>query len=402
MSDYHIHIGHHFFGAGNVGDDLMMAGFLLAAKRYMPGVRLTCCTPHDRSSQALRFPEVDWLPYDRATREQCVRSCDVWLGLGDSPFHAEIGSWFLDHLIQEMQICQRFSKPMFFLGVGVNDALALKRPQTRALAEYADHIWTRDQESAAGLAALCGWEKVTAGADLAHIYLRGYSFEAESDNVIAFVLNFEDQSAFSKEALCQLIAQAGEGRYLWLVQEVRQLPGSELSIYHQLSPSCQARLELCVPDYKGASTSGLLAAWGAPPSVIVTSRYHGAVTGAWMGSRVVAVTRNFKVQGAVSQLGLPNIPAFTSLPSIMEGIRVSHAVPRSTLDALADLADACCSSFFQLCRSGVQIGHEPTISFKARVGICWDRLLYRGRLGRWLRRLMRSLGSRVVGGGRVL
>ena len=390
MSDYHIHIGHHFFGAGNVGDDLMMAGFLLALKRYMPGVRLTCCTPHDRSSQALRFPEVEWLPYERAIREQCVRSCDVWLGLGDSPFHAEIGSWFLDHLIQEMMICHRFSKPMFFLGVGVNDAQALKRPQTRAIAEYAEHIWTRDQSSAAGLATICGWEKITAGADLSHIYLREHRFEAISNNAIAFVLNFEDQSAFSEEALCRLIAQTGEWRYMWLVQEVRSLPGSELDIYHQLSPSCQAQLELCVPDYKGASISGLLAAWGSPPTVIVTSRYHGAVTGAWMGSRVVVVTRNFKVQGVVSQLGLPSIPAFTSVPSIMEGIQASRSVPRSTLDALADLAEACCRSFFRACRAGTWVGREPAISFRARAGICWDRL-YRSRIGRRLRRLARFL-----------
>ena len=391
MINYHIHIGHHFFGAGNVGDDLMMAGFLLAVKRYMPEVRLTCCTPHDRSSQAVRFPEVEWLPYDRATREQCVRSCDVWLGLGDSPFHAEIGSWFLDHLIQEMQICRRFSKPMFFLGVGVNDVLALKRPQTRAIVEYAEHIWTRDLQSAAGLATICGWEKVTAGADLSHICLREHRFEAESDSVIAFILNFEDQSAFSGEALCQLIAQAREWRYMWLVQEVRPLPGSELDIYHQLSPSCQARLELCVPDYKGASTSDLLAAWGTLPSVVVTSRYHGAVTGAWMGSRVVAVTRNFKVQGVVSQLGLPSIPAFTSVPPIMEGIQASRSVPRSTLDALADLAGACCNSFFRVCRAGAWTGREPTISFRNRVGMYWDRLCW-SRVGRRLRRLVRLLG----------
>lgn len=387
MTDYHIHIGHHFFGAGNIGDDLMMAGFLLAVKRYMPEAHLTCCTPHDRSSQALRFPEVEWLPYDRATRERCVQSCDVWLGLGDSPFHAEIGSWFLDHLIQEMRICRYFSKPMFFLGVGVNDALALKRPQTRAITEYAEHIWTRDRGSAAGLATICGWEKVTAGADLAHIYLREQRFEERSDNTIAFILNFEDQSAFSEEALYQIIAEAEGWRCVWLVQEVRPLRGSELDIYHQLSASCQAQLELCVPDYKGTSTSDLLTAWGTPASVIVTSRYHGAVTGAWMGSRVVAVTRNLKVGGAVSQLGLPSVPAFTSVTPIMESIQASYAVPRSTLDTLADLADACCSSFFRVCRSGGQIGREPTASFKGRVGMYWDRL-YWGRIGRRLRRLV--------------
>jgi hypothetical protein len=125
MTKVHIHIGHHFFGAGNVGDDLMVAGFLCAVRGHQPGLRLTCAIEHRRLSQALRFPEIEWLPYDMALRRQCVQACDVWLGLGDSPFQSEVSTWLLDHLVEEVGLCEEFGKPMYFLGVGVNDTKAL-------------------------------------------------------------------------------------------------------------------------------------------------------------------------------------------------------------------------------------------------------------------------------------
>jgi polysaccharide pyruvyl transferase WcaK-like protein len=346
----HIHIGHHFFGAGNLGDDLMVAGFLRAVEQFMPGVRLTCCCAHDLESQRLRFPAVEWLAYERALRERCIEECDVWLGLGDSPFQTEVGAWLLDHLVEDLAICRRYSRPAFFLGVGVNDARALSMPQTQAIVKATRHIWARDRNSAAALANLCGWQRVSAGADLAHIYLRQYPFGEIADGALAFALNFENPEAFSEQALREVLDATPDWRHVWLAQEVRRLPGAEMQIFDSLPPAYQGRLDLRVPNYAQASCEALLAAWGSP-AVIVTSRYHGALAGAWMGSRVLAVARNAKVGGAVSQLGLSTVSSFAAAGPVLEGIQSSGRAARTTLNALADLADLCCRSFFQACHS---------------------------------------------------
>ena len=40
----HIHIGHVFFGSGNFGDDLVLAGFLTGIAEATPDLELTCAT----------------------------------------------------------------------------------------------------------------------------------------------------------------------------------------------------------------------------------------------------------------------------------------------------------------------------------------------------------------------
>src|SRR4051812_39380881 len=108
-----LHIGHHFFGSGNIGDDLMLAGFL---EGVPPGVRMTCAS-QTAAKQRARFPQVEWLPYDSASRAAAIEACDAWVGVGDTPFQVVVGTWFLDHLAEEVALCRRYGKPMFFIGV---------------------------------------------------------------------------------------------------------------------------------------------------------------------------------------------------------------------------------------------------------------------------------------------
>jgi hypothetical protein len=126
-----IHIGHHFYGAGNLGDDLMLAGFLRAWSAFGGATPLTCATPFDRAGQERRFPQVAWLPYDHETREQAIRECSVWLGLGGPAFETISGPWMMEHLEVELELCRRHGKPMFFLCVGVSNPEALADPRAR-------------------------------------------------------------------------------------------------------------------------------------------------------------------------------------------------------------------------------------------------------------------------------
>src|SRR6266542_643277 len=114
-----IHLGHHFYGAGNLGDDFMLAGFLAAMRTLTPGATFSCCVPFALEPLQKRFTAINWLPYDDATRARCIAGCDVWLGLGGSPFQSAQSRWFIDHLVREETLCAREKKPMFFLGVGV-------------------------------------------------------------------------------------------------------------------------------------------------------------------------------------------------------------------------------------------------------------------------------------------
>ena len=120
---------------------------------------------------------MDWRPYHDAARAGCIEQADVWLGLGDTPFQATGGrTWFLDHLCEEAAWCQQYGKPMFYLGVGVNERAVLAYPQVRTLVAQAEKLWMRDETSAGMLRPLAAPGKVTAHADLAHLALAGMRF----------------------------------------------------------------------------------------------------------------------------------------------------------------------------------------------------------------------------------
>jgi polysaccharide pyruvyl transferase WcaK-like protein len=354
MTLTHIHIGHHFYAAGNIGDDLMIAGFLAALRVKGVAPRLTCCTPFDLASQRRRFPEIEWLEYTPAVREACVASCHAWLGLGGSPFQADQSTWFLDHLTDQLATCRRHGKPMYFLGISLNHRRDLDHAPTTHVLDAAEQVWTRDAASAELIAARHGASRVTAGADLSHVYLRGRTPPAVEDGVVGFALNFEDAMQFRDDALRgvldQLAARGVAAR--WLLQEVRELPGSEAQICGRLPPEYRARLDVRTPAYaSAASMEELLAAWGTA-GFIITSRYHGVIVGAWTGARVVAVERNDKVHGIVRQTGCGALPEFTSADAVLRALDVAEAVPRERLEALAVQASDCCDAFLATAVTG--------------------------------------------------
>ena len=101
-----IHLGHHFYGAGNLGDDLMLAGFLRALEEQEPGAEVTGAVPFDRAALAARFPRITWHGMEREERRACIAACDAWLGLGGSPFQHTQSRWFIDHLAEEAALCR--------------------------------------------------------------------------------------------------------------------------------------------------------------------------------------------------------------------------------------------------------------------------------------------------------
>lgn len=337
-----LHIGHHFFGAGNLGDDLMLGGFLAAVARRRGPVDLSCACPFDLSSQRRRFPQVDWQPYDAATRERLIAACDAWVGLGGTPFQNAVGPWFLDHLAGEARLCGALGKPMYCLGIGVSEPGALDDPRSREFLDRVSHVWTRDSRSAELVAAVTGGGKVSAAADLAHVYLRDRSARQPVESgVMAYVLNFEDPRMFSGEALCAFIEGSTHRRHRWLVQEVRPLDGSERAILDALPVECRQQMDLRIPPYADGSLDELVAGWGSP-QWLLTSRYHAAVIGAWSGARGVSVERSEKIRGLVAQLQTESVPDLNDPATIAAAVERARVVDRQLLQSLAGRAAEAC------------------------------------------------------------
>ena len=227
-----LHIGHHFFGSGNVGDDLMLAGFLAGvAGDFTPSpgkpgegggegasrqqtdqnapsprlsrstgrgagafTRLSCCSPTPTPSAAA-FAKSSGSPTTPAPARPRSSMRTRGSASAGRRFSSSSAPGF-STTSRGAGLLQHHGKPMYFLGVGVNERAALEHPAARAVLEYASHIWTRDEQSTRWIAKVCGSEKVTEAADLAHVAMRTPRFLPVEEGVAGYVLNFEETWQF--------------------------------------------------------------------------------------------------------------------------------------------------------------------------------------------------------------
>lgn len=340
----HIHIGHMFFGAGNFGDDLMLEGFLGALGDAGADLRLTCATPYDIAAQRRRFPRIEWHPFLPASQGALIAACDVWLGLGGSMLQPLDDHWLLAGQLAQLEECRRRDKPAFFLGVSVDWRADAGNPSIRRLLDGTDWIWTREALSGDALQRM-GFARATIGADLSHVALQALPRPEDEAGGTGFVCNFERPEHYSLDALAALIAASSErDDTAWLVQEVRPLPGSELDLHARLPPAARACAALRRPDYQAASMAGLLQSWGRPARIF-SSRFHGAIVGAWFGSRVAVFERQQKLRGIAQELDLSSFAVLPDAERLLGALDGAVPVARSTLDAAADRARRACREF---------------------------------------------------------
>jgi ADP-heptose:LPS heptosyltransferase len=344
-----IHIGLNYFGAGNIGDDVMMAGFLRALGALSERVQLTCCTPHDIASQRLRFPQIDWRPDDPRSRSRAVQDADIWLGLGDTPFQLHSGTWMRDHLWQQAELAGEYDVPMFFLGAGVEDAIALEDSIFGDIAKASSGIWTRDSMSSDVLRRITP-APVQAGADLSHIYLSDGNLPPVDDEFdLGLLLTFEDSELH--DAAKAVHTRLPPRKIAWLVQEVRSLAGSDRAAFDSVPATQRPHFMQCIPDYRARSVRQLLSCW---PSckIVAASRYHGLAIMAWRGARLLAIQRSAKIGAVATDLEIPVVNGRT-LPDSLEEAK---AVPCARLIDLAERASEMVDDF---CRT---IGLGPVQS----------------------------------------
>lgn len=329
-----IHLGHHFYGAGNLGDDLMLAGFLRALRELEPGAEVSGAVPFDRDALARRFPGTRWHGMTLAERRAAIAACDAWLGLGGSPFQHAQSRWFVDHLAEEAALCRELGKPRWFLGIGVQTADELADTTVRAVSAQARGIWTRDAASARRILDVDSLVKVTAAADLAHLHFAATPPPPARPGTVAVVANFDYGDWPGRDAALAALEGTRPSRKIWLAQESRELPGAERALFAALPPERRRDWELVCPDEPGAPLESALARWPGA-EVLLTSRYHAAITGAWAGSRVVVIGINEKLRGAAEELGTPLIPPSAKRDEVERALREAavHPAPRHLAEA---------------------------------------------------------------------
>jgi hypothetical protein len=340
-----VHLGHHFYGAGNLGDDFMLAGFLAALGPRT--VKLTCCVPHPIEPLARRFPAVGWQGYDDATRRSCIESCDAWLGLGGSPWQAGVSSWFADHLAKERRWCESAGKPMYFLCVGSQDRAGLANPELRAAARRAQAIWTRDAaavEPLSGLAGAAG--RVRAAADLAHLLFEAHRPPPAATGRLTAVLNFDYAGWPAMGAALAALDRLPARERIWLAQEARALPGAERELFKSLPEADRSRWSLRPADDPGRELARVLDRWPSG-EWLLTSRYHATLAGAWAGSRAVVITTNEKLQGVAKEFGYPTLGPADHPGGVFALLQSAAPPPDSILRSRASAARQACAEFFE-------------------------------------------------------
>lgn len=337
-----VHLGHHFYGAGNLGDDFMLAGFLAAMQSLAPGAAFTCCVPFAIEPMQQRFPTISWLPYEDRERARCIAECDVWLGLGGSPFQNARSRWFVEHLVAESEWCRSAGKPMFFLGVGVQTLKELTDLDVRRLCSHAAGIWTRDDASAERLRSLPSPPPIHAAADLAHVFFRATPPPPAQPRRLTLVANFDYGTWQGQVACLDALRTLPAQECIWLAQESRRLPGAERELHAALSPVELARWRLVAPERPGTALKNVLQGWPSG-EWLVTARYHAAIAGAWAGSKIIVLSTNEKLRGAAHTLHTPLLATVASEAAVKRALEAAQPIAPPL--ALADRAQAACAEF---------------------------------------------------------
>jgi polysaccharide pyruvyl transferase WcaK-like protein len=339
-----LHIGFDFWGAGNLGDDLMLAGFQHWIDANKPDCHISALCAHDIGAMRLRFPKIEWFASDANSRAQALKRADAWIGLGGGVFQIEVGTWILDQMLSAMEAAKVRGIPSFLVGVGVNNRAALLTEQAQKIRHLARGIWLRDA-LCLDLALDCGFStgNTKLGADTAHLYCaahRGLPLKQGAALVIHADLDRVTPAIFARarEDSCM--------PWSWVCQEVRPIPDSESLIYDKLLPAFHTALPLIRPDYAQASIAALheaVAQWDC----VLSSRFHTSLAAAWSGARLAIFERNDKLRAIRHDLGCERCASLEDASEIARALGAASRVEEPRLQACLTRADSMLGSLFE-------------------------------------------------------
>jgi Polysaccharide pyruvyl transferase len=353
------YLGFDFYGSGNVGDDLVLAGFLSEfpeALELQGGI-------HHLPSQQRRFPRVRWHATGALPKEHLIGEALAWLGVGDTPFQITSGLWLLNYMAENLPLAQSGGIPVALIGVGAETEALAARPVIGKILDQIDVIWTRDEMSSEVLRDLgANPARVRTGADLAHIALSrmplesgerpyslgiGYFSESAGDGEIAAIAQFIKVSSAASRSVCcvsnEYRTYFEPATYVRLMHKI----GARKPRYRRWRPvtvnyaaDVGVTVPLFVPEYLAGTPYDFVEPY-ARCEVVLSSRYHGVLASAWAGCRVgVLGGRSSKVDALAAQFGLPIVkPPYTvaALEALAQG---AARVPRERLQIEAERAAA--------------------------------------------------------------
>lgn len=349
-------LGFDFYGSGNIGDDLTLGGF--AAALPASGLTVAGFPAFDPSTQARRFPMIEWHPGARGDRARILAAHDCWAGVGDTPFQLSSGCGMLEQILADLQACERLAKPMYMLGVGCEREVLADRRAVIEIVRRLEHVWTRDDASRELLVdhGAADPQRVTAGSDLAHITLQGL-FPLRTGRGAALGVNYYAESPRRGDAVAlrRFLAQVGPRQpVVFFCQETRP-KGFDLDAYRRIRGGWRPwrrRLPvgLQTPDYASGGMPDLVEHFRSY-DIVMSSRYHALLAAAWAGCRVVGLGRGSKLEICARELGVPLVTSPFTEPALLQAYAEAQPLPRERLEASADRARKSVDAFLQRLRA---------------------------------------------------
>lgn len=340
---FHLHIGFDFWGAGNLGDDLMLAGFLEFIRKQRVDCRVSALCAHDIEAMRLRFPSIEWFRSDPASRQAALHGADAWLGLGGGVFQVEVGPWILDQMLEAVRSAKARGIPAHLVGVGVNNAAAIHAQQSGEIHRLVDRIWLRDAECLRlALEGRFSTEKALLGADTAHLYCAAVGLRARRPEA-ALVIH-ADEAAVAQADLGPLAEQGGPP-WRWVCQEYRELQDAEARIYGLFPEEVRRRMPLVRPDYARGTVEELhdaVASWDA----VLSCRFHTCVAAAWSGARLAVFERNQKLEAVRADLDAERCLRIDDASEWRRSLRDARPVAEARLQACLGRAHAMLGTYF--------------------------------------------------------
>jgi polysaccharide pyruvyl transferase WcaK-like protein len=304
-----------FWGAGNMGDDLMVDGFLCGLQQLQPAGlgSITCLCGCDVASQRRRFPQITWIETkDESAFQLAMDRANTIIGFGGTPFQLTSGDWLLQHITRVFNRIKP-EKNVVFINVGAETEISPKADEFAAILRRINHCSARDAFShhiLTGLGAK-GASEIHIGGDLANISLSQLVklVAPEKKYSLGIVLGYDTLSIHDLDMVRKFLkGRQSKSRTAFITGDSRDGAGFEYHLYkswtHRWFSILRRKLSLERPDYAVCRMEDFVRPF-AECETVISSRYHGLLTAAWCGCKVAAIGRSSKVVALAKALGVP-------------------------------------------------------------------------------------------------
>lgn len=309
-----------YYGAGNMGDELILAGLLREIRRIDPVAEITVLTQDPDDTQcrhgvtglylgplSARGPRAfGWLRSSWVQIFRAVRRADIVV-LGGGGLLQDVHDFgAIPYHLQTVCLGLLLGRPVVGVGLGVGPILTgTSRTLIRTVCDHMDEVSVRDARSARELAE-CGVDpaRVTVGADLAFTLARTRPpcRTPSQPPRMAFTIG---QSEWLRVANADLARSLSEAAVALRAAEVVLFPMADnardaqavLSIANSLTVPYSTMTPPRRPEQFLEFMGGF--------DVVVSAKLHGVIAAACAGVPAVAVSYAPKVSAVASQLGVP-------------------------------------------------------------------------------------------------